>query len=42
MEAQLNQLVKAIIDATDATKKEMTKLAQEGFAEVSVITRSCS
>ena len=35
MEAQLNQLIKAINDATDAIPKEMNKSAQDGFDEVS-------
>ena len=35
MEAQLNRLVKAVNDATDAAAKEMRKSTQDGFTEVS-------
>ena len=34
MEAQLQQIVKDVNDATDATAKEMKKSTQEGFTEV--------
>ena len=34
MEAQLNQLIKAVANVTDVVAKEMTKFAKEGFTEV--------